>query len=457
MRNLKTHILIIMSAAVGNGLCAQLAYIWNINDRGCFDSTNKGYEIKEGCVTVDLRNENSLCPTGLGHLVSGRDSVKEIQFTFSLPKEGECWLHISWEPGGSGKEQFEVLCNSKQIDKSKLVDAASKPNQAIISKFKVPLKSDNNTITLRHLSGDGLRFKYIFISNSDRDPSMPLLNPALKFPTLKSYETECNEPGIMLDDGRLRLFAPKTMAREAEIVFGYLLKAYDELYKIVGSYPEYKMIIYHFPENNEHGWGGTSNCTIWYSYENLEFESQKEWTQYNVPHLSGHIEEMAHNFVSAAGAQFGWEMIGWNLGIKVTRKVAGNPILTRYIKQTRFDQRDAFNRYIKNDYTFPDDIPANLCDRIHAYILFKAERRYGPDFWQDFFKELQKEKENLKAAEYLKDTDEIRNRKYQITVECFGRLQKIGFKKMLDDYRISQTTSVKSLKPTEPTWNRKFK
>lgn len=458
MKGYKTclTVFILLNVVNSNWLFAQSDYIWNINDSGFFDSTNKAYTIKDGCVTVDLRKEVVLCPTGLGHLVSGRESVKEICFLFSNSADNDYRLHICWDPGGSGKEQFEVTCNSTESNKSNLADAEEKANESVVEKLKVKLHQGDNNIIIRHISGDGLRFKYIFLSKSNSEPLTPLLNPNLKFPTLKAYEGECKEPGIMLDDPCIRLFAPKRKAREAGIVFGYLAKAYDELYRIVGSHSEYKLVIYHFPENNEHGWGGTSQCTIWYSYKNLEFESQKEWTRYKVPHLSGYIEEMAHNFDGAAGAQFGWEMTGWNLGIKVTRKVAGNPILIERINQTRAVQRETFQRYIRSGYIFPEDLPGNLSDRIHAHILWMCEQRYGPDFWQDFFREIQKERKSLTAAKYLRDPDKVRNRKYQITVECFDRLPKIEFRKLLEKYRLSQTTAIKSLRPTEPNWDRRF-
>ena len=46
------------------------------------------------------------------------------------------------------------------------------------------------------------------------------------------------------------------------------------------------------------------------------------------------IEEMAHNFVDAADAQFGWEMIGWTIGVKVTNKVAPNPVFKKHLQET---------------------------------------------------------------------------------------------------------------------------
>jgi hypothetical protein len=149
-------------------------------------------------------------------------------------------------------------------------------------------------------------------------------------------------------------------------------------------------------------------------------------------------------------------MIGWNLGITAAKKVAGNPVLTQQVNRTRSVQRETFQRYIKNNCTFPEDLPGNLCDRIHAHVLWMCEQRYGADFWEDFFSEIQKERKKLESAKLFRDPDKIRNRKYQITVECFDRLERIPFKKILHKYQISLTTAVKSLKPREPVWNGKF-
>ena len=445
-----------MVLACWGELYAKSDEVWNINNSGFFDGSNEAYKIIEGRVNVDLREEAVLCPTGLGELADGRDAVAEIRFDFDSEKAGDYWLHISWNPGGSGAEQFEVICESVKAGTSELVNGKETPYRCLVEKYRVRLAEGENNIWLRRLSGDGLRFKYLFLSESEEGPERPLMNPELKFPTLKAFEAESGEAGVMLDDDRLRLFAPQRKAKEAEIVFGYLLKAYDELYGIVGSYPEYKIVVYNFPVGNEHGWGGTSNCTLWYSEKNLDFESQTEWTKYKVPHLSGYIEEMAHNFDGATGATFGWEMIGWNLGVEATERVAGNPYFAQQVKETRDEQKRTFDRYVKGGYTFPSDLPGNLCDRIHAHVLYKCKSLYGPDFWRDFFAEIQKEREKFAEAEYLVDGDKIRNRKYQLTVDCFGRLPKIEFKKMLRIFRLSHTTAIKSLHPTEAGWDRKF-
>ena len=394
---------VLLAVSCNIACSAATGEIWNINDSALFDPTNSLYPITNGCAIVDLKGDAALCPTGLGHLASGRESVKEIRILFANATPDTCWLHISWEPGGSGKEQFEVSCNSADAVRSALADADERPNQCLVEKFNIKLNAGDNNITLRRLSGDGLRFRYIFLSTSERDPSTPLLNPNLKFATLKAYEAECGEQGIMLDDPCIRLYAPARKAKEAQTIFGYLVKAYGELYRIVGSHPDYKLVIYHFPENNAHARGGTSECTIWYGYKNLDLDEQREWTQYKVPHVSGYIEEMAHNFDGAAGAQFGWEMVGWNLGIKVASEVAGNPVLTEQINETRTVQRQTFQRYVQSGYRFPKDVPANLCDRVHAHVLWMCRQRYGPDFWPDFFKEIQNERQNLMAARYLKD------------------------------------------------------
>ena len=86
-----------------------------------------------------------------------------------------------------------------------------------------------------------------------------------------------------MDSTILKQFGLKE--KEAKIIFRYLVKAYDELYRIVGRHTEYKIVVYHFPENNKHGWGGTSNCEIGYSYKNLDLASQEEWQKYKIPEI----------------------------------------------------------------------------------------------------------------------------------------------------------------------------
>ncbi len=428
----------------------QSCTIWDISESRFFDRTNKAYPIEDGCVIVNLHQQTVRCPTGMGHLASGRKSVKEIQFLFSTLQSGDCWLHITWNPGGSGNEQFEMSCNAVNVGKSALLDAQQKPDQWTAERFKLKLNNGENNVTLRLLSGDGLRFKNIVLCTSDKLPK-----PNLKYPNLEAYEASIEEPGVMLDSRYVRLFTPGEKTTEAKIIFKYLIKAYDELYRLVGAHAEYKVVVYHFPEGHQGTQGGTVNCEIKYGYKNLDLKSYKEWEKYGLPHVSGYIEEMAHSFVHSTGAQFGWEMIGWTIGTKITEKVASNPIHKRHVLETREIQMHTFKRYQQLGYVFPKDIAANLCDRIHAHILWRCEQKYGPDFWQDFFQEIHKEHARLKPS-VSKGGDQARNQRYQITVECFDRLQELNFKDMLEKFQISLTTDVKSLHPMEPRWNRKF-
>ena len=214
--------------------------------------------------------------------------------------------------------------------------------------------------------------------------------------------------------------------------------------------------MYHFPDNHPDGFGATSKYTIWYGYKNLDLQASDEWRRYKVPHVSGYIEEMAHNFVHESRAQFGWEMIGWSIAAKATVEVAGNPIHIKAVRATRQGQEETFRRYQQGGFVFPADLPANQCDRIHAHILWRTEKRYGHEFWPDFFAEIRKERDKLIAAASLGDSDRIRNRRYQITVDCFDRLQKVKFKETLKRFEISLLTDVKSLHPTDSGWNRRF-
>lgn len=424
--------------------------VWEIAAGRLTDPAKLASQIKQRRVTVDVRGPAS-CPAVLG----GR--VREIVLLYSLTKPGPYWLHVAWHGGGSGKEQFEVVCGGKAVGKSRLVEAAAQPYDRVEDKLQIGQTAGEHQMSLRYLSGDGLHLERIALVAAAELPL--ILNPALKFPTLKSYQREIKEAGVLFDGDRVRLYAPKRRAKEARLVFRYLEKAYDDLYRIVGMHTKYRMVVYHFPPGNPHARGGTSNCTLWYGYENLNFDAHPEWRLHRVPHVSGYIEEMAHNFVSASLAQFGWEMVGWSISAKVSQKVAGNPRHTKRLKETRDTQAETFRRYRRLGNTFPAAIAANLCDRIHAYILWQCERRYGPAFWPDFFKEVRKGRPRLLVAGAGRSGDQRRDARYQITVECLHCVMKargVDFKKLLRENGISLTTDVKSLRPTAKGWNRRL-
>ena len=276
-------------------------------------------------------------------------------------------------------------------------------------------------------------------------PEGQTLNPNLKYPDLASFEATTGQPGCLLKSEHVWLFAAKPLEEEAGIVHEYLVKAYDALYSIVGVHTEYIIVVYNFPKGHKDAFGGTSNCTIWYDDTNLRFDEHEEWREHKVPHLSGQIEEMAHNFNYT---QFGWEMVGWSIGVKAAEQVAGNPIFAQELADTRRRQAETFERYKAFGNTFPADIEPNLVDRIHAYLLWQCEQAYGPTFWQDFFREAKKERERLRT--------DNRDERYRTTIECFDRLPGLEFKQMLQANGISLTTDVKSLNPTKPGWNRKL-
>jgi hypothetical protein len=283
-------------------------------------------------------------------------------------------------------------------------------------------------------------------------PADQPLKPNLQFPTRESYEAAIKEPAVLLQSDHLWLFAPARKTAESNAIFKRLTAAYDELYRIVGVHTKYKLIVYHLPK----GFGGTSECIIEYDYSNLDFDKSDEWRRYKIPHVSGYIEEMAHSFVGTTRAQFGWEMIGWNLSVKAAQRVAPNPIFAGQVAETRRGQAQTFARYKAGGFVFPKDLEANQCDRIHAHLLYQCEQRYGPNFWPNFFAEIRKEAQALADAVHLKGDDNIRNERYRITVDCFDRLANLNFRKLLEQNHISTTVDVKSLHPTDPGWDRRF-
>ncbi len=122
------------------------------------------------------------------------------------------------------------------------------------------------------------------------------LNPSLKYRDLHSFEQTIGQPATLLKSEHVWFFAPITFEKEAAIVHPYLVNAYDALYEMVGVHTQYVIVVYNFPPGHEDAFGGTSNCTILYDDSNLQLDQHEEWRKHHVPHVSGYIEEMAHNF-----------------------------------------------------------------------------------------------------------------------------------------------------------------
>lgn len=283
-----------------------------------------------------------------------------------------------------------------------------------------------------------------------------VLMPTLKYRDLAAFEKAIGKPGCLLKSTHVWFFAPKEYDSSARTILPYLSGAYDELHRITGIHTEYIIVVYSFPEGHKEAFGGTSNCVLYYDDSNLRLEDFLEWRKHKVPHVSGYIEEIAHNFVHAARLQFGWEMVGWSISVHATGKVAPTAVFLRNLRRTRQGQYETYKQYKKLDCTFPPDIPGNLVDRIHAYLLWQCEKNYGPDFWKDFFANAKARREDFTEAARLKGQNAARNRRYQLSVECFDALKNINFKKMLQQAGISLTTDIESLDPENKNWNRKL-
>ena len=115
----------------------------------------------------------------------------------------------------------------------------------------------------------------------------------------------------------------------------------------MGVHTKYKILVYAFPKGTPGVRGGTSGCVIKYDDQNLDLANQTEWTKYHVPHVSGYIEEMAHNFVEASGARFTSEMVGWSISTNVCGIVAPNPIYQSGLVETRRGQEETYRRYVE--------------------------------------------------------------------------------------------------------------
>lgn len=427
--------------------------IWDMGGQGRVDATNERISMDGNRAVVDVDDENSFCPRGIGGPGPNRKKITEVVFRYSAFRAQDSWLHIAWLTGESGKEQFEVLFNGKLIGKSNQVDAVTTLGRRTWERFSLRQQEGVNEIVLRGISGNGLLFDCLVLATT---PDRPVpIRPFPKTPTLKSYEKEIGEEAVVLDDRHVRIYAPKRYEKEAGIILGYLAKAYDELYQIVGLHTEYKIIVYHFPKDHPYRIGGTARCTIRYSYDNLRFDESPEWRKHKVPHVSGYMEEMGHNFVSSSLALFGWEMVGWSICQEAFAGVAENPFHTAQLWNTRRIQKKTYDRYVANDFTVPEDVPRNLSDRVHAHILWTFREKYGEDFWPRFFSEIRSRREELLKARLVTPPSEAKAARYRITIDCFDSITDGQFKKMLTKSGISLSREI-TAKQSRVGWNRKF-
>lgn len=409
-------------------------------------------------VTVDLGSEYATCPHGLGRWVEaqGRKSfVKEIVFRFRSGRAGDFRLHVIWNALQKGNDQFAVEVNGKPVGKSRLVDGSKQQNwsQVTREKFSVGIKAGDNTLVLRLLSGDGLRFRNIVLCEQEQIGNLPRAqSPFLEIQSRKAFETVIGEPAVKVDSPFIRLYAPKRRERDARKVFAYLRRTYEVYYGLAGQHTRYKVVVFAFPPECIYNFGGMSQktCGIYYSFDLLDLVSEDNpfLKKYGVPRIRGVASEMGHAFNGGSGVCFGMEADGDRISMYVVSKVAADPRAAEQKRKMIEQMPDTVKRYIEGGYVFPDDVPKNLADRIHRYLLVLCEHRYGENFWPDFFREVRKRRDRMQSA---KDVDEA----YRLTNECFDALPGLEFKKLMREFHISLTTDCYTLVRQNP-WDRRL-
>lgn len=95
------------------------------------------------------------------------------------------------------------------------------------------------------------------------------LNPSLKYPDLARFQNAIGQEACLLQSEHVWFFAPKTYESSANIIYPYLVKAYEALRQIVSVDTEYVIVVYNFPKGHPDVTGGTSNCVIRYDDSNL--------------------------------------------------------------------------------------------------------------------------------------------------------------------------------------------
>jgi len=68
-------------------------------------------------------------------------------------------------------------------------------------------------------------------------------HPDAPYTTAQAFSKAIGKPAVMLDSPNVSLLAPKAREQAAAIVMPYLVRAYDELYKIVGVHTKYQILV----------------------------------------------------------------------------------------------------------------------------------------------------------------------------------------------------------------------
>ncbi|MHC4404182.1 MAG: hypothetical protein ACYTG0_31395 [Planctomycetota bacterium] len=453
---------------VGKAACGDAGgVLWNIGGEDHFNVYNS-YPVEEigrneelgriGRVTVDLASEHAICPHGLGRWMQAQGRkcfVKEIVFQFPSGRAGDFRLHVIWNALEKGSDQFEVEVNGAPAGKSQLVDGSKQLNrfQVTHEKFPVHIQAGDNALVVRLLSGDGLRFRNIVLCDQEEIGDLPrALSPFLEIRSQGVFQTVIGEPAVEIDSPFIRMYAPKRREGDAHKIFAYLRRAYEAYHELTGVHTRYKVVVLAFPRECIHCFGGMSQetCAIYYSFGLLDLmrEDNPFLKQYGVPRIDGVVSEMGHAFNGGSGVCFGMEADGVCISQYVVGKVAPDPRVPEQKRKMIEQMPDTVKRYIEGGCVFPDDVPKNLADRIHRYLLVLSEHRYGESFWPDFFKEARKRQDRMQAA---KDVDEA----YRLTIECFDALPGLEFKKLLREFQMSLTTDCYTLVRRDP-WDRRL-
>jgi len=223
-------------------------------------------------------------------------------------------------------------------------------------------------------------------SDTSPDPNQVTKGPAPNgVKSLAVYEDRIGEPGLLIENSNLQMWVPKRYEEHSCVIFQYFTDGYGVMSELFGGHDmPTKFSIEHYPPGSSFFRGGT-DCigTIRYSYANLE-DDYPEWNLYNVPHVVGYYEEMAHCFARDIGIwgerSVGYyETLGMMIGQETALRAAWNPHIESFINTNHEQNADTTLHYQFN--VGQCNVQENLClTRILAHA-FKTEviDKYGWD------------------------------------------------------------------------------
>jgi len=200
-------------------------------------------------VIVDLAGDGDrYCPVAMARWMRGGRGACGLEFRFDNPfEEGDYWFHLSWG-AWRAPSSLVISCNGEQVAQTEV----GQSGRIRHDRFRMRIPKGPNVIFMKLAdSRQSVNLRDIALSTHESLDSLPLpVCATARVTTLSEYARAIGVRGVRLDNMRVRLFAPAERQREAEVLFGFLVRGQEALRKDAGGDLPFKAVVQLYPKHN---------------------------------------------------------------------------------------------------------------------------------------------------------------------------------------------------------------